>query len=110
MIQKIYEVDPLICPKCQGRMKLIAFIGDQKVIEKILKHLELREMKAGLRAKVKVPFITISNDDLNSPDPFSIPPIYPDTEYPMDSYTTSKPHRATPLVTISAINALFLDS
>jgi hypothetical protein len=26
LIQKIYEVDPLICPKCQGEMRIIAFI------------------------------------------------------------------------------------
>jgi transcriptional regulator with GAF, ATPase, and Fis domain len=26
LIQKIYEVDPLTCPKCQGRMRIIAFI------------------------------------------------------------------------------------
>ena len=26
LIQKIYEVDPLVCPKCQGVMKVIAFI------------------------------------------------------------------------------------
>jgi hypothetical protein len=30
-IQKIYEVDPLICPKCQGRMKVISFIEDREV-------------------------------------------------------------------------------
>lgn len=28
LIQKIYEVDPLICPKCRGPMKIIAFIED----------------------------------------------------------------------------------
>ena len=37
LIQKIYEVDPLMCPKCHGRMKIIAFIEDEEVIEKILK-------------------------------------------------------------------------
>ena len=26
LIQKIYEVDPLVCPKCQGQMKIIFFI------------------------------------------------------------------------------------
>jgi hypothetical protein len=26
LIQKIYEVDPLVCPKCQGEMKIISFI------------------------------------------------------------------------------------
>ena len=25
LIQKIYEVDPLLCPKCQGEMRIIAF-------------------------------------------------------------------------------------
>jgi hypothetical protein len=35
------EVDPLTCPKCQGRIRIIAFIEDGEVIEKILKHLRL---------------------------------------------------------------------
>ena len=39
LIQKIYEVDPLVCPKCQGVMKVIAFIEQKPVIEKILRHL-----------------------------------------------------------------------
>jgi len=33
-IQKIYEVDPITCPKCQGRMKIISFIEDKEVIKK----------------------------------------------------------------------------
>jgi hypothetical protein len=28
MIRKAYEVDPLVCPECGGRMKIIAFITD----------------------------------------------------------------------------------
>jgi len=28
LIQKIYEVDPLICPKCQGTMKIISIVDD----------------------------------------------------------------------------------
>jgi hypothetical protein len=43
LIQKIYKVNPLICPKCQGEMKIIAFIEDEQVIKKILKHLGLWE-------------------------------------------------------------------
>ena len=31
LIQKIYEVDPLTCPKCQGRMRIIAFIEDGEI-------------------------------------------------------------------------------
>jgi len=41
LIQKIYEVDPLVCPKCQGSMKIISFIENLELIEKILRHLGL---------------------------------------------------------------------
>jgi len=41
MIRKVYEVDPLICPSCGGQMKIIAFIEDHKVIDKIIGHLKL---------------------------------------------------------------------
>jgi len=36
LIQKIYEVDPLLCPKCSSEMRVIAFIEDPDVIKKIL--------------------------------------------------------------------------
>jgi hypothetical protein len=41
LIQKIYEVDPLICAKCSGKMKVIAVIEDAQIIKKILNHLDL---------------------------------------------------------------------
>jgi hypothetical protein len=41
LIQKIYQVDPLLCPKCQGAMKIISFIEDDQLIKKILSHLDL---------------------------------------------------------------------
>jgi hypothetical protein len=41
LIQKIYEVDPLVCPKCQDAMRIISFIEDQSVIRDILNHLGL---------------------------------------------------------------------
>jgi hypothetical protein len=40
-IKKIYEVDPLCCPKCGGEMKIISFINEYLVIRQILKHLGL---------------------------------------------------------------------
>ncbi|MBW1737359.1 MAG: transposase [Deltaproteobacteria bacterium] len=46
LIQKIYKVDPLTCPKCHGRMRIISFIEDEEVIKKILKHLGLWKIKA----------------------------------------------------------------
>ena len=45
LIQKIYEVDPLTCPKCSGVMKVISVIEDEEVIKKILKHLGLWGIK-----------------------------------------------------------------
>ena len=45
LISKIYEVDPLTCPKCHGPIRVISFIEDQDVIKKILKHLGLWEVK-----------------------------------------------------------------
>jgi len=41
LIQKIYKTDPLGCPKCSGKMKILSFIEDPEVIKKILNHLGL---------------------------------------------------------------------
>lgn len=41
LIKRVYEIDPLLCPKCGGTMKIVPFIEkrDQAdVIERILKH------------------------------------------------------------------------
>ena len=51
LIQKIYDVDPLTCPECQGRMRIISFIEDQYVIRKIPKHLGLWDVKARPRPR-----------------------------------------------------------
>ena len=32
LIQKIYEVDPLNCPKCQGQIRIISFIEELGII------------------------------------------------------------------------------
>jgi len=42
-IRKVYETDPLICPKCHGEMRIISFIDQPEVIKKILQHLGLWE-------------------------------------------------------------------
>lgn len=38
LIKCVYEVDPLKCPKCGGEMKIVGFIEEAAVIEKILRH------------------------------------------------------------------------
>jgi hypothetical protein len=45
LIQKIYQVDPLICPKCFGPMKIISFIENFELIETILRHLGLWDIR-----------------------------------------------------------------
>lgn len=36
LIRHIYEVDPLVCPRCGGVMKFISFIAEPRVIRAIL--------------------------------------------------------------------------
>jgi len=55
LIQKIYEVDPLVCPKCFSEMRLIAVIEDPDVIKKILKYLDLWEIKRKPRPVANAP-------------------------------------------------------
>src|SRR5215475_3860073 len=37
-IRKVYETDPLICPNCQGEMRIISFIDQPDVIKILLQH------------------------------------------------------------------------
>jgi hypothetical protein len=39
LIQKISNVNPMICPKCASEMKVVAFIFDKSSIRKIFDHL-----------------------------------------------------------------------
>ena len=45
LIQKIYETDPLCCPKRSGKMKILSFIEDPEIIKKILKHFDLWDVR-----------------------------------------------------------------
>ena len=42
MIRKVYEVDPMLCSKCGGLMKVVAFITDYQAVDRIIDHLKLR--------------------------------------------------------------------
>ena len=41
LIHKVYEVDPLQCPKCKGPLRVAALIDDAAIIRRILTHLGL---------------------------------------------------------------------
>ena len=39
LLARIYELRPLTCPRCQGQMRLIAFLTEPPAIRTILAHL-----------------------------------------------------------------------
>ena len=41
LLKRVFKIDVEICPKCKGKMKIIASIQDPGVIRKILNHLKL---------------------------------------------------------------------
>ena len=41
MIRKVYEVAPMACLRCGGTMKVIAFLTDYAVVDRIIGQLKL---------------------------------------------------------------------
>jgi len=39
LIRRVYEVDPLVCPRCGAEMRVIGFITEPRVITRILDHI-----------------------------------------------------------------------
>ena len=39
LIKKVYEVDPLICPRCGYDLRVMSIITDKTEVRKILRHL-----------------------------------------------------------------------
>lgn len=67
LIKKVYEVDPLICPNCQGRMRIISFIEDPAIIQRILTHLGLWHMPSRKRAPPPAAEITLDYSVADEP-------------------------------------------
>lgn len=42
LLQQLFEVDPLACPTCHGPLRVVAFITQASVIDRILAHLRTR--------------------------------------------------------------------
>ncbi len=92
LIQKIYEADPLVCPRCQGTMRIISFIEDQSVIRDILTHLGLWLARARPPPKAHAPW---GHDAASCPHECAAHDlqlqthadiIYGDPEYSWDAY------------------------
>jgi ribosomal protein S27E len=90
LIQKIYQVDPLVCPHCKGTMRIISFIEDQHIIRDILTHLGLWLNRS--RPPPKISAATLSESKAS--DSYAHPPhqhadCYADPEYTWDEYIQS---------------------
>ena len=85
LIQIVYDVDPLLCPKCLGSMRIIAFIEDQQIVKKILQHLDLWHVKRKPPPRANGPpaeaFIIYDESSSPSADDYLI-----DANYPLETY------------------------
>ena len=92
LIQKIYEVYPLACPRCNGTMRIISSIEDPSVIRDILNHLGLWLVRARPPPKAHAPW---EHDAASCPHECAAgdlqlqthaDTIYGDPEYSWDAY------------------------
>jgi len=82
-------VDPLTCPKCSGKMKVISVIEDEDVIKKILKHLGLWDQKARPPPKrANAPPPDIHTEYSHSQVPSYEDHLYCDPDYPIETYAS----------------------
>jgi hypothetical protein len=88
LIQKIYEVDPLVCPKCKGTRRIISAIDDRQVIRAILEHLGLWLVRSRPPPKAHAPpIMEYATGDLQLQTHADT--IYGDPEYTWDEYIQS---------------------
>jgi hypothetical protein len=95
LIQKMYEVDPLVCPRCQGTMRIISFIEDRQVIRATLEHLGIWLVRARPPPKIHCLPVCIHNagrsaapsipDDVSQITPHA-DHFYGDPQYSWDDY------------------------
>ena len=100
LIQKIYLADPLLCPKCNGKMRIIAFIEEEAVIRKILIHLDQwlpgnhDPPRQKGRGQGDASYQTMLSDSVfpdmisTFPNMISTFPVFSDTEHPDSSRDT----------------------
>ena len=84
LIQKIYELDPLTCPKCQGQMRILSSIEDQEVIKTILKHLGLWLVTRKPQPRANAPPRGFQIEYSDAQIPPAAEYLYRDPEYSLD--------------------------
>jgi hypothetical protein len=46
LIRRIYEVDPLVCPRCGHELNIVAVITDPVLVDRILTHRKRRGLQS----------------------------------------------------------------
>jgi hypothetical protein len=55
LMKKVFELDPLLCPKCGSSMKIKAFISDSHEIKRILENLDIPPQQSPPRLRFSMP-------------------------------------------------------
>ena len=80
-----FQVFPLLCSKHSGSVRIISFIEDSEIIKKILKHLDLWDVRPKPPARAHDPpteaFIIYYESSSPNADDYLI-----DANYPMETY------------------------
>ena len=72
LLQRVYQIDVLVCRDCGGRLRVIAFITDERVARRILDHLGIPPVT---RARPGPPKQICGGNPLGPPRALSSPPI-----------------------------------
>lgn len=51
LLRRIYEVDPLVCPRCGDELKIVAVITGPVVVDQILAHRKKRRLESPFEAR-----------------------------------------------------------
>ena len=69
LIKKVWEADPLRCPKCSREMRIVSLIDQEDVIERILRHLGLWQEGVRVHCGTDPPGETTLDPWLDDPFP-----------------------------------------
>ena len=53
-MKRVHAIDVLVCPSCQGPMRVVAFIEDERIARRILEHLGLPSRAPPIAAALAV--------------------------------------------------------
>ena len=68
LMQRSFGFDVLACPRCPGRLQLVALIQDGAVIQRILRHLRLPDVVPEMRPSRAPPLPFEAHEDGGSGD------------------------------------------